>query len=40
VSDEAGVDERFTPASQADILSRAVNYLLTRQRQGARRKQR
>ncbi len=25
---EAGVDERFTPASQADILGRAVNYLL------------
>jgi hypothetical protein len=25
---EAGVDERFTPASWADILGRAVNYVL------------
>jgi hypothetical protein len=28
VGAEAGVNERFTPASQADILGRAVNYLL------------
>jgi len=29
VTAEAGVNERFTLASQGDILGRAVNYLLS-----------